>query len=665
MKKHYLSYLLLLLIVPFISCKKSDSTTANQGSIFVSFAVSPELMIDQKQTKAASLPPIADFIITITAQGATTPLHTFTYDQRPEKLQLESGTYTFACHYGDTTISHSTTPIYNTSQSLDLKGRPQPYPITFKPERTHLCMDVKYSPGFDTYYENYSVEVSSPALSENITFGENGQNPTHYFKRGAAYTATLNAIKKSTSTPVSSQLAAISSDTPQNYHLLTLTFGAPAFDAQIKEYRVVKTVGYIYNSTVVNGPTQSQLSSTAPLKQVTYNLDGADITPADHGITATIGDYNQAITYDQLITPLLPATATDGNKVLTITATDQNDKTATQTINIIVEEPQFTISELTAGNMWNKSADFVVTYSPNYLGLFDAPKVQYSQHDGQWTDANVAKNADQPTTTVCNRITNLASGTKYAFRAVMGDYDKTTAALLTETPIQLPNNNFQTNYNSNGTYACYYFFANGASADDQWWATRNPKTTASGSNYHYVKYSGARPTSGQGVELVTCGWGSGNSASGGISMIFNISAGAIFLGTSNSSSENHGKTFNSRPTSMKFDFKYAPYNNKGDKYVAKIWLENRDDANVTQLAYGESIDGAAVSSWTKQTITLSYSNTELPITHLCVAFYSGVNENPSDDENNTGWVKDPGFTKNEPSRGSVFNVNNIELIYEK
>ncbi|MFI3286909.1 MAG: DUF4493 domain-containing protein [Rikenellaceae bacterium] len=325
----------------------------------------------------------------------------------------------------------------------------------------------------------------------------------------------------------------------------------------------------------------------------------------------------------------------------------------------------FTLPEVSAANIWSKEFTINTIAQSNITnGNLEVVNsrggftYEWSSDGENWSDID-------PATLCVSGLTGSTSLTTYYARANYRFYTSNIVSLTTEAQTQIPNNDFSTNYyTENNGQPCYWFFASGASATDQWWATRNAKTTSEGINAKYTRYSGSRTTSGSGVELVTCGWGSGNTAAGSISVVNNVWAGAIFLGTysadsyDNSANENHGKEFASRPTALTFSFKYSPYNNS-DNYIAKIWLENRTGSTTTTLASGSATSTSTVSSWTSKTITLTYTNTSLPITHLCVAFYSGKNENSS------SYISKPSFASSNPALGSVFYVNNVTLVYGK
>ncbi len=356
---------------------------------------------------------------------------------------------------------------------------------------------------------------------------------------------------------------------------------------------------------------------------------------------------------------------------LTSTAKYQSGEDVTD-FNITVKPPVFTMPDVDPVNVWSKEFTYEAIAGSNISqGDFETMTsrndivYEYSYDLLNWV--TIA----QDTYTVGN-LTQSTSGTTVYLRAKYRyTYSENTVTLTTEATTQIPNNTFATYYyTENNGQPCYWFYASGASSADQWWATRNEMTTSEGIDAKYTRYSGSRPNSGGGIYLVTCGWGSGNTAAGSWSMIYNIWAGKVFLGTysadsyDNDTNESHGKEFTSRPTGVTFDYTYDYYKS-GDMYVAEIWAENRTGGVTTQLAYASASDGTEKSSWTSKTLTLTYTNTSLPITHLCVSFQSGIYENPSDDENKSGYVKDPSFASSDPGVGSVFCVNNVTLIYGK
>lgn len=171
--------------------------------------------------------------------------------------------------------------------------------------------------------------------------------------------------------------------------------------------------------------------------------------------------------------------------------------------------------------------------------------------------------------------------------------------------------------------------------------------------------------SGYAAALRTVGWdnGSGNTTS----IIYHVSAGKLFLGTysfnhdNNSEVYNYGIEYKSRPTHLRFFYKYAPYNN--DSFKVIVVLENRSEGIVTRVGQVEFVSNETKSDFTELSLPIEYINMELPITHMYVLFSSsaGCSDSEAEETNNLKGMVSGG----DYHQGSVFIIDDVELQYLK
>lgn len=704
--------LAVLFLVGLSACDKSvldGERTADQGSLVARLHTVPGV------SKAAQVeleaPPIERFVVAVRSAAAPAePVYTSLFSEFPYSINLTEGSYTIEADQGQNLPFVTENPYYRAQQSFTIE-RGEATSVELKARLVGFGVEGFFDADMADHFASWQLEAEiDDVWDESYRWAEQGNKPRAYFLPGTVR-VILRGVRHN-GEPFSKVIKEIRSTGRELYTLnIHVSPAGHALSVLVDtERRLVTDQGVVsvdalpdlesptlgamtfYETTTVPADglaAMAELHSFVGFSQVTitvpkaaYGLearayrwsDGADraalrAAGVDLGADDLSAVLTATLSAKGLVNNMLADASVEREYDMQVDVTDGTGKASRTTLPIRIERPEFRVV-VPRGNLWSKTIELnELTYSVaegkgSSEALQISPLVGYELSADQgvsWRAVSEQEWADQ-------KITGLTAGTPYLFRGTYRGTPSLTTELTTEAAPQIPNSNFQANHATNGNQPCYWFFANGAAATDQWWATRNSKTTSEGNNNHYSKYSGARPTSGQGVELVTHGWGSGNTSSWGSSMIYNIWAGAVYLGVMNDGAEVHGKPFSSRPTAMKFDYKYAPYNNKGDKYVAKIWLEHRAaDGEVTSLASGLiNNEGASVSSWSSKTINLIYTNTTLPITHLCVAFYSGVNDKAPDIQNNTGWVADPGgWADNNPSRGSVFNVNNVTLVYDK
>ena len=272
--------------------------------------------------------------------------------------------------------------------------------------------------------------------------------------------------------------------------------------------------------------------------------------------------------------------------------------------------------------------------------------------------------------------TGLTPGATYTAKIRNGEQDLESLAsftFTTEAAAQLTNGNCETaaTKNGNGSNWENYVFTG--------WGTNNAMTTSQGADYGYCRISGTIPTtdahSGSAIALRTCGWGSGNTAisSNGTSGVMKyMDAGLYHLGATRSSRPSSysgtagplntddldcGVAFTSRPSSLKFWFKYDAKNG-ADKGQAYIWIKDAN-GNVIATATREL---SSQSSYTQVELPLTYTSSA-KAAKIYVRFMSTVVEDAV--ARKSGWLSGPGFANLSRGTymGSTLYIDDIELTY--
>lgn len=326
-----------------------------------------------------------------------------------------------------------------------------------------------------------------------------------------------------------------------------------------------------------------------------------------------------------------------------------------------------------------------VTLSSGSIDLTGQPVFTVTAGDGA-----VNAKAERIGTTNSYKLTGLTPGT---VNTVVADYQGVSAIarVNTEAAAQIPNSDME-EWSTLDSDSHWELLCPGASEAASVWGTNNPMTTSQGSNYAYCRISGTISTSvassnesnsdasahsGSNAALIrTIGWGSGNTAtgSGGNSgKTKYIDAGLLHLGSSRSvrpdgvsgcegtletSDLNCGLDFASRPASFSFWYRYVA-KNSSDKGQAEIRVL---DASGNILASG-IIDLAPASSYTQQTISLSYGANCAKAAKIYVKFLSTNSTSflSKSNDNLTG----PGFANLSRGKfqGSQLYIDDISLNY--
>lgn len=268
-------------------------------------------------------------------------------------------------------------------------------------------------------------------------------------------------------------------------------------------------------------------------------------------------------------------------------------------------------------------------------------------------------------------------------------------AVITEAKAQVGNRGFEEWYSkelysqsvlwAKNTIYGYYFWSENSDESLKWWDTTNTKTTPNpggSSVWSYRSYSGVIPTSeekytasyhlrtrkgmsdlvtegykGNAVEIATVGWGASNEWWGESSaQPSNRTAGELYIGQYGETVD-YGKTFSSRPSNIKFWYKYYSYNNESTTPYAKIF-----DENMNEIGFGSIKIKSSVYSFIEGNIELKYTSNKKAHA-ITIVFSSTDNDSPA-----TMPVQgtSSGMSGYLDSRhiGSILTVDEVELVYE-
>ncbi|MBQ8034283.1 MAG: DUF4493 domain-containing protein [Bacteroidales bacterium] len=298
-------------------------------------------------------------------------------------------------------------------------------------------------------------------------------------------------------------------------------------------------------------------------------------------------------------------------------------------------------------------------------------------------------------------VTGLVPATAYSFRANYSNglkYTEQTAG-TTEAAQQLVNGDMEswsnTKYNTYGLKSIYLYYP-GNSASDKAWGTKNTLTmdgvedgTSSGTTNQVTAYrwnSCTIPTtdavSGNAAEIRTMamsrvGLGGTDVGSGlfwaekavaeAVQKDYRVYAGTLYTGktdvtASAETPDKLGISHQSRPASLTFSYKYAPYNGDNCKVYAKLYNAAGEEIASTD----EFTTAATVSGYTEYTLNFKYSRMDSKAASAFVIFQSGVNEGINEKWEYVAFV-DGSYDANPWSLdsfvGSVLKVDNVILNY--
>ena len=196
---------------------------------------------------------------------------------------------------------------------------------------------------------------------------------------------------------------------------------------------------------------------------------------------------------------------------------------------------------------------------------------------------------------------------------------------------------------------------------DPWWAVNSKKTMPDGhtawtsnfcKNFPCTAYSTDRWEGEKSAMVYTINVGNGNTDGTAIGTSV---PGEIWIGKADNDG-NHtqdGHAFASRPTSVRFMYKYSPIDN--EKFVVYISLK---DAAGNEIARSEKLDGSSAIEWTECEIPVIYSNSSAKAASIYICFKS-CNEGGV----NVGATAEIAGKQQKAHIGAILRVDDVRLTY--
>lgn len=382
-------------------------------------------------------------------------------------------------------------------------------------------------------------------------------------------------------------------------------------------------------------------------------------------ILPAIGDSSPSIQLDNLIARLQTNAGEATANTIELDAQangrwSHEDAEANRSYTLNCNKPEFTVSAY-PGNIWTK--EFTMNalmeeqvVSGDFAKLNSDMTYQFSSNNKDWS--NLGEDL---------RKADLTPGTTYYIRGLYRGVIASEAVEVKTYPIiELENGDMedwsytdgpQASWPDKGPFWKRWYINNNRNDNQEGWCSLNGLTTSNNDPKAYISNSGTERTtdchSGEyAAEIKTIGWGSGTTAASPISSITTITPGELFLGKMDNITPIYGKTFNSKPTKLKFYYKYSP---EGEHtFKVTISLKQGDIIIATNEFNGESTD-----TYVEKTLDFIYNSENVTenVQTLFIQFTSGDNKKSEVDK--------ASISRGSRHVGNKLTIDDISLIYDK
>lgn len=705
---------LVMLSLLTLSCNRADMEEGHIGKSGFLVTLTDDVRVESRSTPAELEDPLnTDFDLKIirTSTGETVYDGNF----KEDLIQASAGFYQVTASFGTNPVLEVDAPYYEGTVTEVEVRKDTPAQVLVPCKVANALLSVVYGESIAKVYDSYYVTVAVGEESREIR-----DNESAYFRAGSVVNVWFHGTPKGESEERTFELLHEGLTVPLEageHAILNLSIEADVSvsveKVEVKKVTVGETVPVEYmpkpkleaegflNNELTFAETEKKAASVhlklaSPLQELKmrFHFEDAqfaslndqdyllskDKAALENALGITLPDVNATdatIDFSNLIAKMQTNAGATTRNVIELDAqannrwsSDKETDASSRKLTLNCNKPVFSVSAY-PGNIWTK--EFTVNHllaedveSGDYETLGEKMTYQFSSNgtDG-WTDLGEDL-----------RKADLTPGTIYYIRGLYrGVIESKVTEIATCPIIEIPNGNMESwrtltkkvmpgaNFFKKVTITADY-------PDNNIWSCVNVKTFESTPNiestYNMIastyKETGR---SGYAAALRTVGWdnGSGNTTS----IIYHVSAGKLFLGTysfnhdNNSEVYNYGIEYKSRPTHLRFFYKYAPYNN--DSFKVIVVLENRSEGIVTRVGQVEFVSNETKSDFTELSLPIEYINMELPITHMYVLFSSsaGCSDSEAEETNNLKGMVSGG----DYHQGSVFIIDDVELQYLK
>ncbi|WP_278968533.1 DUF4493 domain-containing protein [Phocaeicola barnesiae] len=703
-----------LLCLSVGSCQQDDwAVSESQTGFYISLADADVQTETRSTPQELGKPTTDNFTLKIVNSASGKSIYDAGYTK--DIIKASAGVYDVTTSFGDNAVLAFDAPYYEGKKEDIAIEEGDTASVTVECAVANALASVTFedSEKFKELYSSYAVEVAVENSSLRL---EDGDKRSAYYRANSKPTFTFKGVLKANGKSVEAELEDKILSDPATFAAkahcrlaLALKEMVPGIIPTIVKTEVdtvtvsetlpmewlpapkVRATGFSENRTLdvyETAPTEASIDFTlsSPLQDIDFSVNFADENlkslNGDYTLSALtneqrldfinagidipiIGEDKPSVRFSKTLTGALLAT-NEGvvNNTFTLKSVKANDRTnadSALTYTIATHKPEFTVSVL-PGNIWTK--EFTVSAlteeqveKGDFSKLSQNMTYQFST-DGStdWTDLGEDL-----------RKAELTPNTSYFVRGVYrNEICSAPVEVKTYPIIELENGDMedwsyvdgpQADWPDKGPFWKRWYINQSMSDNQEGWCSLNGLTTSNNDAKAYISNSGTERStdcySGQyAAEIKTIGWGSGTTAASPISIIKNITSGELFLGRMDGITPVYGLSFKSRPTRLKFYYKFIPEGNH--TFKVKLSLNNGDRT----IAVNE-FDGSSSDNYVEKILDFVYDSVYVAeeVMTLSIQFISGDN---SKDE-----VDKARISRGSRHVGNKLYIDDISLIYDK
>ncbi len=166
----------------FASCSSDTEELLNEsGTGFVSFSIQANAGFQTTRAASEDYEDVNNYTVQI-LQGNKIVGDSceWEYSKLPNEIELPNGEYTLKAFYGKEEAVSSTAPYVEGTKDFEVSSNLQKVEVSCKP--TSAKVSVEFDEKMDEYFSDYSVSITTKALTKGQTWGKDDSEDIYYLK---------------------------------------------------------------------------------------------------------------------------------------------------------------------------------------------------------------------------------------------------------------------------------------------------------------------------------------------------------------------------------------------------------------------------------------------------------------------------------------------------
>ena len=158
----------------------ADDVISEAGKGYVSLSVQADAGFQTTRAASEDYEDVNNYTVQILQNDKVVDTCEWQYDEVPNEIELPNGDYTLKAFYGKNEAVSSEAPYVEGMEDFTVSGNLQKVEVSCKP--TSAKVSVEFDEKMDEYFSDYSVSITTKALTKGQTWEKDDSEDIYYLK---------------------------------------------------------------------------------------------------------------------------------------------------------------------------------------------------------------------------------------------------------------------------------------------------------------------------------------------------------------------------------------------------------------------------------------------------------------------------------------------------